>query len=302
MQTTKWWRTVSVWPRGGPVAGDGAARTEAQPGVDAPRERTAGIFRRIEDGDGRLNGAAGEFEADVGPKGAWAGGAVVAPTVAVDHPALQAGASRAADEAPAAVGLRDGETDEGRALPCALKPVTVASVASDRRPGCGRDRRAGGVEGWRAARLGTDAGGALRVGLAAKRKLKRDEAGPSLRESNPVHLLGRLLGFGGRRVEFGFGWIVVGVGCGHLRTDVPAPRVQAGPELCGFLRLSGGEIAGFAEVVGENEDYVGFYRCGAWVSGTRRETDRRPRRGDRRRRTGRGRGFIGGEGEKGRYA
>jgi hypothetical protein len=73
----------------GPIAGDGAARADAHLAVDAPGERVAGIFRMIEHGDVGEVGAAIDFQADIDPEGALAGGAVVALAVAVDHAALQ---------------------------------------------------------------------------------------------------------------------------------------------------------------------------------------------------------------------
>ena len=149
-----------------PVAGDGTARTHAHLAVDTPRERVVGVFRMIEHGDVRLVGPALEFEADVDPERALAGGPLVLLAVAVDDGALHAGAPGHADEEPAVFIFRDGNIDETLAFPFKIEKVTVTAVAHG--PGlCLRhDRLAGGVEHMveggpfhRAAVLGEDFAG-----------------------------------------------------------------------------------------------------------------------------------------------
>ena len=130
----------------GPVAGDSAARADAELAIDAPRERVVGVFRMIEHGDVRLVGAALEFETDVDPDRALTGGAVVALAVAVDHGALHASAPRHADEEPAVFIFRDGEIDETLAPPFEIKQVAVATVAHGPRLRLGHDRLPGAVE------------------------------------------------------------------------------------------------------------------------------------------------------------
>ena len=130
----------------GPVAGEGPARADAHLRVDVPRQRIAGIFRMIEDGDVRLVAATGELQADIDPNGALAVGAFVALAVAVDHGACRAGAPGHAHEKPAVVVLRDRQIDEAFAFPFEIEEVAIAAVPHGPGLGLGHDRLPRGVE------------------------------------------------------------------------------------------------------------------------------------------------------------